>query len=201
MQIRISREPLEQARQIIVDAKARCAEIDARKEALPPIEEYKDGQFAFMNRQNEIAGMKAEKWQIIDEGTEALTRLRYQSLTSLEDQESMKSEDLENADYALLRDGLIETPDELNRLLGKNDNLAFARAAKKYATKRNWAGFDTHVNAYQTMAQVVRNFVNTWFNMADIAIKNLDGLMAMQISNEEELNRMAQAHGVIQFME
>ena len=197
MQIRISREPLEQARQIIVDAKARCAEIDARKEALPPIEEYKDGQFAFMNRQNEIAAMKEEKWQIIDEGTEALTRLRYQSLTSLEDQESMKSEDLENADYALLRDGLIETPDELYCLLVNNDNMAFTWAARKYAKERNWPGFDNQLSDFMLTAHIVRVFVYTWFNMCDIAIKSLDGLTAMQIADENELNRMAQAHGVL----
>ena len=49
----------------------------------------------------------------------------------------MKGEDLNSADYALLRDGLIETPDELKRLLGNNDDLTFAKAAMKYAAKRN----------------------------------------------------------------
>ena len=201
MLIRISREPLEQARQIIVDARERCAEIDARKEALTPIDEVKDGLYAVENRQNEITAMEAEKQQIIDEGAEALTNLRQQMETSLDDQKYMKGDDLNSADYALLRDGLIETPDELNRLLGNNDNLAFARAARNYAAERNWEGFDSQHREFMVMAQVVRNFVNTWFNMADIAIRNLDGLMAMQIADENELNRMAQVHGVIQFME
>ena len=45
--------------------------------------------------------------------------------------------------------------------------------------------------------QTAKNFVIDYFSFCNVAINNLNGLMAMQIANEEEITRMAQAHGVL----
>ena len=199
MQITIPRDYLEQARAVIVNAREQWNQIDAEKAALPEIDPVKDGLNGVERRQQEINEMEQRKAAIIDIGVQDLAILRSNMDEYFSTKMGLNGNDLkDNMDYVLLTDKLISTPEELKEVASRHqDSLAFAKAVQIYAGQMGWIGFDQPVKDLYALATMARGFTNNYFSFCDVAIQNLTGLMAMQIANEEEITRMAQAHGVI----
>lgn len=197
MKVIISRKLLTQARDVILSTREQCRAIDAQRDALPKIDPKRDGLFAVEKRDRELAEMERTQAEIRNQGAAALKILRDQYDAALADQVMPKGADLDNPDYVLIRDQLIDSPQQLRTLAAKHDNLAFTRAVQKYAGERGWKGFDQGVNAIQATAEAAKDFGKTYFDLCDTGVGHLSGVAAMQISDEGEITRMAAAHGVL----
>lgn len=197
MNITISKKILNQARNVILAAQEQVRAIDAQRDALPALDAQRDGLFAVEKRERELREMEQAKTTICDQGAATLKALRAQYDAALADQVTPKGADLANPDYILIRDQLIDSPQQLRTLAAKHDNLAFTRAVQKYAGERGWKGFDQGVNAIQATAEAAKDFGKTYFDLCDTGVGHLSGVAAMQISDEGEITRMAAAHGVL----
>ncbi len=197
MKVIISRKLLSQARDVIRATREQCRAIDAQKDALPALDVQRDGLFAVEKRERELSEMEQAKTTIRDQGAATLKALRAQYDAALADQVTPKGADLDNLDYVLIRDQLIDSPQQLRTLAAKHDNLAFTRAVQKYAGERGWKGFDQGVNAIRATAEAAKDFGKTYFDLCDTGVGHLNGVAAMQISDEGEITRMAAAHGIL----
>ena len=197
MKVIISRKLLNQARDVILSTRAQCAAIDAQLDALPAIDPQRDGLFAVEKRGRELAEMEQTQAEIRSQGAATLKALRAQYDAALADQVAPKGADLDNPDYILIRDQLIDTPQQLQALAAKHDNFAFARAAQNYAQARNWTGFDKGVNEIRATAEAAQDFGRAYFDLCDTGAAHLDGVAAMQICDEGEITRLASVYGVL----
>ena len=197
MNITISKKVLNQARDVILTAREQCAAIDAQRDALPKIDPQRDGSFAVERRNRDLAEMEQAKAAIMDQGAATLKALRAQYDAALADQVTPKGADLDNSDYILIRDQLIDTPQQLQALAARHNNIAFLRAVQNYAQGKNWPGFDQGVTTAQAIGKAAQEYGKTYFDMCDVAVYHLDGLAAMQVCDEDEITRKASAYGVL----
>jgi len=108
-------------------------------------------------------------------------------------QAAMKGEDLDTADYALIRDNLISDATQLQMMADRNkNNYTLLVAIDHYATAQGWTGFAVISNAPNVEA-----FGKAWFDMCESAAWNPDGLAMMQITTEGELRRLLNEYGVL----
>ena len=85
-------------------------------------------------------------------------KLSEEYANAVDEQTVPNGKHLDNADYVLIRDGLIATPEQLSRVLARNDNITFAYAAERYANARGWAGFAVDTNELQAREYGARVF-------------------------------------------
>jgi len=197
MNITISKKLLNQARDVILTSREQCAAIDAQRDALPKIDPKRDGRLAVERRNRDLSEMEQAKAAIMDQGAATLKALRAQYDAALADQVTPKGADLDNPDYVLIRDELIDSPTQLKALAARHDNYAFARAVQRYAKARHWEGFDQGVTTAQAIGKAAQEYGKTYFDMCDVAVYHLDGLAAMQVCDEDEITRKASAYGVL----
>jgi hypothetical protein len=185
MEISIQRDIFEQARETVISVVEQWQSVEAQKQALPPHEQK-----------------EAEETQqrISEQGLTAIEKQRDRFMAELTNQSTPKGEDLDNPDYILIRDGLIEGPEELKAIVDRHDNIAFVRAADKYAEDQGWPGYHDKVLALMQIIGNLSHFSMTFFDLCEIAVNNPGGVAAMQISDESEINRMATAYGVLKYL-
>ena len=102
-----------------------------------------------------------------------IQELRDRFLTELTNQSTPRGEDLENPDYILIRDELIDSPGELKAIVDRHDNIAFVRAAQKYAEDHGWPGYDGEVLVLMQTIGNLSHFSMTFFDLCEIAVANI----------------------------
>ena len=106
---------------------------------------------------------------------------------------AMKGEDLNTADYALIRDKLITDAAQLQMMADRNQaNYSLLVAIDHYATENGWTGFATITNA-----PIVQAFGKAWFGMCERAANNPEGYAMFQIMTKGELKRLLNEYGVL----
>ena len=200
MEISIQRDMFEQARETVISVIEQWKEVEAQKQALLPLNKELDGQKAVEARALEVKEMEEAQNRISEQGLTEIEKQRDRFMAELTNQSMPKGEDLENPDYRLIRDGLIESALELNEIVARHDNIAFVRAAQNYSIAHGWPGYHGEVLALMQVIGNMSHFSMTFFDLCEIAVKKPDGVAAMQISDESEINRMATAYGVLKYL-
>ena len=196
MKVTISRSLFEQARAIVMTTKEKCDAIDAQTAALPPVDEAREGLNAVEAREQVLSDAAMAKFEAVEAAETALAQLRETFVSDLNSQLTPNGADLDNVDYVLLRDGLIDSPAQLQTVMAAHDNFTFARAAQKYAVRNNWDAFDAGTAIYIAEGGALRNFGQFYFDMCDTAIHNLNGVAAIQVADEDEITRLAINYGI-----
>ena len=138
---------------------------------------------------------KARKRMIVEKAQEGLKKAYSEAVAFIDAETTPSGEDIigENAgDFALLEHNLVDTPDQLDRILEKHDNIAFRAAAQKYAQAHDWEGFGffLHENA-------VRAYTEQIFNSLMIAAEYPDKPFFLQyVTMPHEYARIADAYGL-----
>jgi len=170
--------------------------VDAKIDALPKAVPVMDGKYAVDKRAQALAELNEEQESIMTQGATALMNLRDRFDADLADAMTPKGDDLSNPDYILIRDGLIDSPVQLKPLLTRYDNIAFARAAQNYANARDWEGFDETVITFAAIAESMKDFGKTHFDLCGTAVYHPEGMAVMQIAEEGGITRLAINYGI-----
>jgi hypothetical protein len=200
MEIGIQRDIFEQARETVISVKAQWQNVEAQKQALPPVDKALDGQMAVEARARELKEAEETQQRISEQGLTTIQELSDRFMAELTNKSAPRGEDLENPDYILIRDGLIDNPEELKAIVARHDNIAFVRAAQSYAEEHGWPGYDVELFALMRTVCNLSNFSMTFFDLCEIAVKNPLDVAAKLVSDESEINRMATAYGVLEYL-
>lgn len=185
-----------EARAIVMTTKEKCDAIDAQTAALPPVDEAREGLNAVEAREQVLSDAAMAKFEAVEAAETALAQLRETFDSDLNSQLTPNGADLDNVDYVLLRDGLIDSPAQLQTVMAAHDNFTFASAAQKYAVRNHWDEFDAGTGIYIAEGEALRSFGQFYFDMCDTAIHNLNGVAAMQVAEEGEITRLAIIYGI-----
>lgn len=181
------------------EAKTQLVSIDEHLHEYGTIDEARKyrGENGVQERAREVEKGEHQKAAIIAETRDKLEKLYNKAVEVIEKQTDPNGADVigDNAgDFALIEHGLIETPEKLERLLTKHDNVAFRYAAQKYAADpaRNWPGF----TFFEGEADI-KEYVKTVFDRLSDAAGNPYGVAVMQYTETPtEYERMAEAYGL-----
>lgn len=98
------------------------------------------------------------------------------------------------ADVALLNLGLINSAGDLKRILEKHNNAAFRALAARYASERDWEGFD-----YMSKTESVRSFTDQVFDGLSRAVYSPGQILSEQYTKvADEYSRIAAAYDLSQ---
>ena len=99
--------------------------------------------------------------------------------------------DLESGDYALLREELIATPEQLTRILARNDNITFALAGERYAKGRGWTGFEVITDESEA-----REYGDKVFDICQRGASIPGGYFSMYAMDENFIPNVGRAYGL-----
>jgi hypothetical protein len=181
------------------EAKAQLVSIDENLHKYGTEDEARKyrGEDGVQERARELEKGDQQKTAIIAETREKLDKLHAQAVNFIEEQTTPDGTDIigDNAgDFALIEHGLIETPEKLERVLAKHDNVAFRYAAQRYAADpaRNWPGF----NFFENEA-AIKEYTAQIFDCLNDAAGNPYGAAVMQYTETPtEYARIAEAYGL-----
>ncbi len=96
------------------------------------------------------------------------------------------------ADFALLQEKLISTPEQLAFILSRHDNSAFRIAADNYAKEKGWEDF-----SFIDLDKPIKEYTEQVFSALYAAAGEPSGLYAMQYTQTpNEYSRIASAYGL-----
>ncbi len=181
----------------VKEAKAEIVKIDESVHKLGTEEDVRrySGEAGVQARAEELAKATVKRNAVIDAAKKEVTKYYEAAQEAINAQVTPNGEDItgENAaDFALLSNGLLESPAKLSRVLEKHKNPAFMIAAAKYAASRKWEGFE-----FLDKEESVRGFVDQVFNNLIGACGQPYGIATMQYcETPTEYNRIAVAYGI-----
>lgn len=182
---------------LVKDAGTKYIKIEDSVHKLGTEEEARKyaGEDGVQKRAAEIEKADAAKKAVVEETQAELDKLHEKAVSFIEDQTTPNGNDVigDNAgDFALVEHGLIETPEKLERILEKHDNVAFRYAAQKYAAVRGWEGFSFLENE-----KAFHEYLEQVFNRLKAAVGNPYGMHYMQyVETPNEYQRIAAAYGI-----
>lgn len=188
--------PMEQ----VIEARRECKVlkqgIEMLREQLAKLDEVdpiRDGIAARDRAEGERQQINADIEQSKASAAESMKKRAQIFQAEVNRQATLKGEDLETPDYALIRDHLIIDANQLQMMADRNQaNYSLLVAIDHYATEHKWTGFAVISNAPNVEA-----FGQQWFNLCEAAANNPDGLAMMQITTEGELRRLLTEYGVL----
>ena len=146
--------------------------------------------------EKELVRIAAETGQITNEITAKIDRLADTARDELKAAFIPDGSDLlgENeADAALLRNGIITKPKVLEYIISKHDNAAFRILAAKYAKEREWDDFE-----YYTSEDTAKEYIETIIKGLKDAAAVPFGYRALQYCETKgEYRRMAEESGLL----
>ena len=188
--------PMEQVTEARRELKVLKKGIEMLREQLAKLDEVdpiRDGIAARDRAEEERLQINADIEQSKANAAESMRQRALSFQADVNRQAAMKGEDLETADYALIRDKLITDANQLQMMANRNTaNYTLLVAIDHYAAENNWSGFAVISNAPNVEA-----FGKAWFDMCETAARNPDGLAMMQITTEGELRRLLKEYGVL----
>lgn len=188
--------PIEQVTEARRELKVLKKGIELLREQLAKLDEVdpiRDGIAARDRAEEERQQINADIEQSKASAAESMQKRAKIFQAEVNRQAAMKGEDLDTADYALIRDKLISDANQLQMMADRNRaNYTLLVAIDHYATENGWTGFAVISNA-----PIVEAFGKAWFGMCETAARNPDGLAMMQITTEGELRRLLNEYGVL----
>ena len=159
---------------------------------LPLVTKEADGERGLEKRCRELEEIEGRLQKASELAAKAIEKARARWDRDYEAVFTPHGADAASADLKPLEMGLVETPDELRRVLEKRpDSVLFQRAVERYAKERGWEGFSR-----PPVEEGAKEFAAVFFQRADIAAKNLDGYEAAALTYPGELERLAAACGL-----
>lgn len=145
-------------------------------------------------RNKDIEESKTKISVIRSKALKDLENAKKEALDFIEAETTPNGEDIigvNAGDFALLKSGLITSPEKLQRIIEKHDNVAFRLMASEYAKERKWDGFQyIETSAPKKMNDYI-------FKELDMALKDVNGIHAVQYTETKgEYHRTAQAFGL-----
>ena len=191
--LKVSRKPIDNAVSAVRRAAAEWREIDEQIAALPPVTLESHGRFGVEKHQEQLAALAAEKAEISARALETVQQEKARFLEFVAEVSEPDGADTKNDDYALLRDSLISSPQELQRVLDRHrDSVVFRRAAEKYAAAREWSGF-TSLDS----STLFRAFTDSFFDGGCvIGAQSPDGYAAVRVTHPGEVERVLHECGL-----
>ena len=168
-------DTLRKAANVVKDLAAENARIDEAIRALPPVSEAQEGKKAIEARAVVMKICEKHREDACDKAKEALAALYGQYREIIDEQTTPGGEATQSADYALFRDSLITSPEQLERVLYRNNNVTFAYAAEQYAKRNGWDGYEVRTNETQA-----RDFGDRVFDLvlAQLEVHKFHGKLA-----------------------
>ena len=165
MKIELPVEYLMQARAAILEAADEFNAVDAERDGYPKTYDDakrlqgEEGAARFLVRKAQFEGAELK---ITRTAQEKVEQARQAYVKAVNDQITPRGVDIEGADYALLKDCLVDTAEALHNLIARNDTFAFIAAATKYAKERDWSGFDNNLDV---IAKVYLDYGNGYLDV------------------------------------
>lgn len=150
----------------------------------------RDGGFQKVQRhRNELAAIDNRQRRRVIDACEIIEGYRSECFKAIDEQVTPSGDDVmgeNSADFALIKNGLIDRPEHLRQIVNRHGNAAFRNAARDYAQERNWEGFD-----YKVKEESVREYCTQMFDMFERAASVPMGLSMMQSLEDDESVRAA----------
>ena len=150
------------------------------------------GDYAASKAEAQRADIALQQTETCNDIVKALRELHEQYNAEVDAQIALDGSALVEADYQLIKDGLISTPEQLRAVIhAHSDSYTILSACDHYGTGKGWDGF-----ALVTNSEVLREFGDNWFSMAERGAADPLGYASMQIMAAGELARMLTAYGL-----
>ena len=184
-------ETIRRAAAVVKDLVAENARIDEAIRALPPVSEEQDGKKGMEARDVVLKICEKHRADACQKAQEELTALYGQYQEAIDEQTTPSGEATQSADYALFRDDLITSPEQLARVLFRNNNVTFAYAAEQYAKRHGWEGYDVRTNETQA-----RDFGAQVFDTCRRGIQFPGGYFSLYAQDDKFLEGVASSCGL-----
>ena len=182
----------------ILNTECEKLEEERKAWAIMPDTEKVGGSELVQKHQRELEAINAEWVKAIEETRGRLDTLHNEAISNIDEQVYPHPDDIDGdnaATFDLIAYGLIDRPEHLKRIVEEHNNAAFLNAAREYANKKAWDGFD-----YKTKEQSVREYVDNIFELFGFASSTPLGVQMMTALEDNELMRRAAAHDVLDCM-
>ena len=144
---------------------------------------------------DELAAIDEKQSDLVAEARTKIEGFRSECFAAIDAQVTPSGDDVmgeNSADFALIKNGLIDRPEHLRQIVDRHGNAAFRNAARDYAQERNWEGFD-----YKAKEDSVHEYCSQMFDMFERAASVPLGLSMMQSLADDEPVRVARAYDVV----
>lgn len=198
MKMKLPINYLIQARDAVLNAARGYSDIDAERAGYPLT--YDDalrlqgvkGAQAWLDRKQRF---EDAEHKITIQTQAKIKEARQNYIDAVNAQVLPDGKDLQSADYALLRDGVVDNPQALQGLVTRNDNYAFIAAAAKYADAHGWTGFENRLDA---TASTFLDYGNSYLDACNLAAESpVSSYHGMLIADSNEMGRRADAYGIL----
>lgn len=197
MKLKLPLQYLKEARQAVLNAAGEFTKIEKERLAMPLSyeaalkSEGEKGARAWLDAQERFSALERKVSLCAQEKIE---KARAAYIEGVNAQIVPNGEDLSSADYALLRDGIIDTPQALQAVIARNDNYAFVAAAAKYAKARNWEGFENNLDVdVRAFLDFGGGYLDICSNASENPVKGYNGML---VADCDEMGRRADAYGI-----
>lgn len=180
----------------------KCAEVwdsvDAERADLPRTEAEalkRYGEVGIDEWRQKIAQGEQEKAQAAQSARTEIARLRGCFEADVDAQTVPSGADTSDPDYALFRDGLISSEEQLEKVMSQHEDSATFRAvASAYAHSHKWADFGGYVDN----ESAVRGYGQAIFDCCENGAENPRSYDGMRAMFDGEPQRVADAFDVRQ---
>lgn len=169
--------------------------VNAEVAALPALDIEMDGKRALEKRKQDLEAFEARKKEASRKALEAISAARDASFAEIDRQITPSGADItgvHEADFKLLEYGLVNTPEQLERIADAHTEApAFRFMVRRYADEREWKEFD-----YLDKENTIRDFTRDFFSECDTAANSPTGYYGMLLENHGEIERQAAESGL-----
>ena len=152
---------------------------------------FKEGRISENTYKEKLVTLEEMEKAATENALKAIEAQAKEYTRKIDEQITPNGTDLiNNPDYILLKDGLVNSPEELGRIVERHEGSpAFRAAAANYGKKNGWHEYD----GYYTNEKGVKEYGELVFDMTRKGTMNPYGYNAMRCATEGEPARIAQS--------
>ena len=194
--LRIPQGPLKAALDAVRRAVAVHGDIDRAIASLPPVTLETHGTIGMEQRKAKLTEYARDKAEASARAVSALEAAEAEYKRLIDKATVPDGADTQRPDYALFRDGLISTPEQLSVVMARNaDSATFRAAALKLATKSGWKEEATNYDT-RDRETLLRGFGNEYFQLCRSAANRPGGYDCSLLLSEGFSAEFADKSGV-----
>lgn len=189
--MKFSKKPIMDGLEAVLHVRQEWERLETEKAALTVPDPILDGARAIAEHRAKVYALDEQERAAVAAALEAVQRARSAWDTVVTEAFTPHGTDTAEPDFKLLELGIVDTPDELRRVLSRHtDSVVFQRQAGQYAAARNWEGFSETWNG-----GAVEAFAADAFDAMERAAKTPFGYFAMLAAEPGFLQGLAVDHG------
>lgn len=193
--IKINKKPINKVSELIREEIQGFNALDEKRAELRGINAV--GSISPNAYNEEVAKLDTAKAALIAATKADVAKAKEEFFKDLDNTLSINGADLvgdNEADYVLFRDNLINTPEDLDRIMEKHiDSPAFRVAATNYAERKGWQGME-----YLTAEDRIREFAEEFFKRADMAADAPTGsYWGMFVTSDDAIREQVRAYNLV----